>query len=69
MLFRSILITHDFDTIPIYAYGRVKARQTMPGVFLVSDLMAMGKAIEEIILAVDCLTPDECKDVVKFFPL
>jgi hypothetical protein len=30
----------------------------MPGVFLVSDLMPLGKAIDEIPLAADCLTPE-----------
>lgn len=64
-----ILLTHDCDTMPYFAYSRVKAGQTMPGMFLVSDLMPIGQAIDEILLAVDCLTPDECKDFVRFFPL
>jgi hypothetical protein len=41
----------------------------MPGVFLVSDDMAIGQAIDEILLAVHCLDPEECKDLVKYFPL
>jgi hypothetical protein len=32
-------------------------------------LMPIGQAIDEILLAIDCLTPDECKDFVRFFPL
>ena len=64
-----ILITHDFDTMPFFAYSRVKAGRAMPGVFLVSDQMPIGQAIEEIVLVVDCLTPDECQNLVTFFPL
>jgi hypothetical protein len=64
-----ILLTHDRDTMPNYAYDRVRAGQAMPGVFLVSDLMPVGQAIEEILLAVACFTPDECRDFVRFFPL
>jgi len=64
-----ILLTHDRDTMLYWAYERVSAGQAMPGVFLVSDQMPMGQAIDEILLAVDCLTPDECKDFVRFFPL
>ena len=45
------------------------AGQPMPGVFLVSDQMPIGQAIDEILLAVDCLPPEECKDFVRFFPL
>ena len=64
-----ILLTHDRDTMPNFAYDRVKAGQAMPGVFLVSDLMPIAQAIEEILLAVECLPPEECKDFVRFFPL
>ena len=64
-----ILLTHDRDTMPHFAYSRVKAGQAMPGVFLVSDLMPIGQAIDEILLAVDCLAPAECENCVRFFPL
>ena len=64
-----ILLTHDRDTMPYHAYERVRAEQPMPGIFLVSDRMPIGQAIEELLLAVDCLTPEECKDFVRFFPL
>jgi predicted nuclease of predicted toxin-antitoxin system len=64
-----ILLTHDRDTMPNFAYDRVRAGQPMPGVFLVSDLMPVGQAIDEILLAVECLPPGECKDFVRFFPL
>lgn len=64
-----ILLTHDRDTVPFFAYSRVRAQQPMPGVFLVSDRMPIGQAIDEILLAIDCLKPEECKDRVTFFPL
>jgi predicted nuclease of predicted toxin-antitoxin system len=64
-----ILLTHDRDTIPNFAYDRVRAGQPMPGVFLVSDQMPVGQAIEEILLAVECLAPEECMNFVRFFPL
>jgi predicted nuclease of predicted toxin-antitoxin system len=64
-----VLLTHDRRTIPPFAYARVAAGQAMPGVFLVSDDMPTGQTIDEILLAVHCLTPDECKDIVKYFPL
>lgn len=64
-----ILLTHDRDTMPSFAYDRVRAGQPMPGIFLVGDLMPVGQAINEILLAVDCLPPEECKNFVRFFPL
>jgi hypothetical protein len=64
-----IVLTHDRETLPKESYDRVKAGLRMPGVFLVSDTMPHGQAIDEILLAVDCLTNDECRNFVRFFPL
>jgi hypothetical protein len=64
-----IVLTHDRDTMLYAAYERVRASQMMPGVFAVSDLMPLGQTIDEILLAVDCLTPEECKYLIRFFPL
>jgi predicted nuclease of predicted toxin-antitoxin system len=63
-----ILLTHDRDTIPNFAYDRVLAGEPMPGVFLVSNRMPKGQAIEELLLALDCLSAEDCKDQVKYFP-
>jgi predicted nuclease of predicted toxin-antitoxin system len=64
-----VLLTHDPDTVPNFAYDRVRTGQPMPGVFLVSDQMQKGQAVEELFIAVHCLTPNECKDQVTYFPL
>jgi hypothetical protein len=62
-------LTHDRRTIPRFAHDRVVAGLIMPGVFLVSDHMPVGQAIDEILLAVHCLALEECNDIVKYFPL
>jgi hypothetical protein len=64
-----VLLTHDGKTIPPFAHARVAAGQSMPDVFFVDDQMPIGQAIEELLLAAYCLTPDECKDIVKYFPI
>jgi hypothetical protein len=64
-----VVLTHDRDTMPSFAFERVKAGQSMSGLFLVSDAMPLGQAIDEILLAVDCLAPEECQNFVRFFPL
>src|SRR5207249_1120328 len=63
------LLTHDRDTMPRRAYDRMISGQVMPGVFLVSDRTPIGQAVDEILLAVDCLAPEECTGFVRFFPL
>jgi hypothetical protein len=64
-----ILLTHDRETVPNFAYDRVRTGEPMTGMFVVSDLMPIGQAIDEILLAVECFLPEECKDFVRFFPL
>jgi predicted nuclease of predicted toxin-antitoxin system len=64
-----VLLTHDRKTIPSFAYARVASGLPMPGVFLVSADMPVGKAIQELLIAVHCLSPEECKDSVTYFPM
>jgi predicted nuclease of predicted toxin-antitoxin system len=44
-----IVLTHDRDTLPNFAYELVRTGKPMAGVFLVSDQMAKGQAIEELL--------------------
>lgn len=64
-----VLLTHDRNTVPSFAYDRIRAGHAMPGVFLVNDGMPVGQAIDELLLAVECLAPEECQGSVRFFPL
>ena len=64
-----VLLTHDRTTVPNFAYDRVRAGQPMPGVFLVSVLMSKGQAVDELVLALQCLSAEDCKDQVTYFPL
>jgi predicted nuclease of predicted toxin-antitoxin system len=65
---QRILLTHDRDSVPGFAYARVSAGEPMPGVFLVSDHMQKGQAIDQLLLAIQCLNPGDCKDQVHHFP-
>jgi len=63
-----ILLTHDQQTMVPSAYDRVRAGQPMPGVFLVNRRLATGPAIEQLLLAIQCLDSSDCKDRVEYFP-
>lgn len=43
-----VLLTHDFDTLIGHAWARVRAGLPMPGVVVVRQGMAVGRAIEEL---------------------
>jgi hypothetical protein len=66
---QRILLTHDRQTVPGFAFARVDAAEPMAGVFLVSNQMPKGQAIDQLILAIQCLNPEDCKDQVHYFPL
>jgi hypothetical protein len=64
-----VLLTHDQKTIPPFAYARVAAGLPMTGVFLVSNDMPIGQAIDEVLIAVHCLSEEECRNLVWYFPI
>ena len=62
-----ILLTHDRETVPGFAYERVRNEQPMPGVFLVNDQMPRGQAIDELLLAVECSRRTTAKTLYVIF--
>lgn len=64
-----VILTHDRQTMPAFVYARVAVGDPVPGVFLVDKQLPLGQAIDELLLAIHCLSPEECQDVVKYFPL
>ncbi|MEA3339505.1 MAG: DUF5615 family PIN-like protein [Chloroflexota bacterium] len=64
-----VLLTHDVSTITKYAYERVRAGQPMPGVFEVGLDVPIGRAIEDILLLVECSLDGEWEGQVRYLPL
>ena len=66
---QRILVTHDVNTMPRYAYERVRAGQPMPGVIVIPEDLAVGKAIEELAMLIECCAPEEFNRQVKYLPI
>ena len=64
-----VLLTHDVSTITKYAYGRVRAGQTMPGVFEVGRGVPVGRAIDDILLVAEYSLDDEWEGQVRYLPV
>jgi hypothetical protein len=64
-----VLLTHDGKSVPRFAHARVGGGAPMPGVFVVSDWMPVAQAIDELLIAAHCLSPEECKNIVRYFSL
>jgi hypothetical protein len=52
-----------------HALNRVNKGLPMPGVFAVPQSLAIGKAIDDIILIADCSSDEEWEGQVRFLPL
>jgi hypothetical protein len=64
-----ILVTHDRNTIPGFAYDRVRAGERMPGVFVLDDRLSLGRAIDELLILALCSRSEEWTDQVAFVPM
>lgn len=64
-----ILVTHDVNTIPKYAYEWIQGGEPMPGVIVILEDLAIGKAIEELAILVGCCEAEELENQVKYLPI
>lgn len=64
-----VLLTHDAATLIRYARQRVAKEARMPGVIEVNRRLAIGEAIEELLLIVECADSSELEDRIWFVPL
>lgn len=66
---RRVLLTHDVATITHYAYVRVRKGEPMPGVIEVGTTVAVGRAIEDILLLAEYSFENELEGQVVYLPL
>ncbi len=64
-----VLVTHDVSTMSKHAYERVATAELMAGVFEVSTSLAVGAAIEDLLLIVECSLEGEWEGQVRYLPL
>src|SRR5262245_55148224 len=54
-----IILTHDRASMSGHAYHQVASGKAMSGVFILHDRFPVGRAIEEILLMVECTEQSE----------
>ncbi len=62
-------MTHDVNTIPKYAYERIRTGEPVAGVISVSEDLAIGIAIEELAVLIECSEMEALANQVKYVPL
>jgi hypothetical protein len=64
-----VLITGDLNTMVKFAWDRVQAGLTMPGVLALVENVAIGRVIDDILFVAQCAAADDVKDQVLYIPL
>src|SRR4051812_46006264 len=64
-----VVVTHDAKTVPTFAYERLAAGKRMPGVIVVRTSVPIGRAIEDILLILNCCREDELDGQVYDVPV
>lgn len=64
-----VLLTHDAATMTYFAYERVRAGKSMPGVIEVPDDLPLGTAIEDIMLIAEFGDKGELEGRLIYLPL
>jgi predicted nuclease of predicted toxin-antitoxin system len=64
-----VLLTHDFATMPRFAWERVGAGLPLPGVLLLREDVEVPSVVDDILIFEDCGVPEDLKDQVRYLPL
>lgn len=64
-----IVLTHDVSTMRAEAYARVRAGLRMVGVCVVPQALPLGRAIAELMVALECTFESDWENQVRFVPL
>jgi predicted nuclease of predicted toxin-antitoxin system len=64
-----VLVSHDENTVTDYAYRRMKNGEWIAGVVIVPQDLAIGQAIEELKILIECSEQDEYENKVVHIPL
>ncbi|MGD9894352.1 MAG: DUF5615 family PIN-like protein [Dehalococcoidia bacterium] len=66
---QRIVVTQDVNTLPGYAFGRVRAGLPMPGVLVVPQAMPIGQMIEGLLFLVERSLDGEWEGQILHLPL
>jgi hypothetical protein len=64
-----VIITHDVNTMTRDAYGRLEAGQPLSGAIIVPKELAIGSAIDELVILLTCCSPEEFSNQVIYLPI
>lgn len=64
-----VVLTHDVNTMPGFAFDRIRRNQAMAGLLVISQQAALAGVIDDILLIAECSEADEYDGRVIYLPL
>jgi hypothetical protein len=66
---RRIILTHDVNTMPAFAFERIRQNQAMPGILVVNQQAALASVIDDMLLIAECSGISKYEGQVVYLPL
>lgn len=64
-----VLISHDARTMPEFFKLHLEAGKRSPGVFIIPSRLSVGRAIDDLVLLIECSTEGEWENILLRLPL
>lgn len=64
-----VVVTHDVNTMPAFAFERVAAGLPMPGVVAVADALPIGPVIDDLLILSEASLVGEWENQVIYLPI
>ena len=66
---RRLVVTHDLNTMPRFAYERVAAGMPMPGVVAVAESLPIGPVVDDLLMLAEASFEREWENQVIYLPI
>ena len=64
-----VIVTHDINTMIPYAHHCLRIGEPIAGLIFVPEQLAIGHAISDLEIAVECLSQTEMMNQIEYLPL
>ncbi len=64
-----ILLTHDCETIPGFAYERIKISSRVAGIIMILKTLSIGAAIAELSLIIEFMGEENWTNRLQYLPI
>ncbi len=64
-----ILLTHDFETIPMFAYARMQTGARVAGIIMIPKTLSIGAAITELSVVIELMSQEDWVNRLQYLPI